>query len=702
MLRSMYSAISGLQNHQIAMDVIGNNIANVNTTGYKAERVTFEESMSQVLQGATRPTAGMGGTNPIEVGLGSGLASIDQILTEGDALTTGQVTDLAIQGRAYFVYSNGNGNFYSRNGALQIDAAGKLVSSTNGFLLQGMMAAPDGTYPPGSKIGDIKIPYGEKAAAKATTEVKFQCNLDSDSEALGTVTHTSKFLAVTSGAQTLSSAYDASGNSLGIQQGDQLIVSITGSPQGDFTVGTNAGQINTLDDLAASVQAYLRANGHATATATINGTGQLEIGNPSGTPINGLQVRSSRPISNAYVANAFNTSTSIPVGGAPAQTQALLRPAVSTDLLANVLDAGGNALGFQDGDVISINGAIGGKAVTTGTVTYAGATTTMGDLLTGIQQTFRLPATDGTLANNPSVSIDAVDTPNDQLPDGSIVVRGQPETAFAVSSISITANNSNNDTISPARFTANMPFTPIQDARDTGTHNASIKVYDESGDAHTLVMTFTHSGTPNDWLWTASTDGGENILGGSSGHITFGQDGSPSSFTYDDGSTNFRFDPMNGSNAVSVNLNTGVPGSLLGVTQFRSQTTTIAKEQDGFPMGKLDKIAVDEHGEITGTYTNGVTKSIARIYVAEFNNPGGLSKMGDSMFTTSLNSGQATLQRPGVGSTSTIKGGAIEASNVDLATEFTNMITTQRGYQANARVITTSDQMLQELVQLGR
>ena len=159
---------------------------------------------------------------------------------------------------------------------------------------------------------------------------------------------------------------------------------------------------------------------------------------------------------------------------------------------------------------------------------------------------------------------------------------------------------------------------------------------------------------------------------------------------------------MNGSNVVSINLDVGSPGAFDGITQFRSESTTAAREQDGYPMGKLQEISIDEKGEITGIYSNGVSNSIARIYVAEFNNPAGLMKVGDSMYSVSNNSGSAVLLRPGIGSTTKIKPGALEMSNVDLATEFTNMITTQRGYQANARVITSSDNMLQELVQLVR
>jgi flagellar hook protein FlgE len=702
MLRSLYSAISGLRNHQVSMDVIGNNIANVNTVGFKTGRVTFEESMAQLLQGATRPAGNAGGTNPLQIGLGMSVGSIDTLLTQGNLQTTGQITDLAIQGDAYFVYSNGSGNYYGRNGGLQFDASGKLVSPTNGFTLQGMMAAPDGTYPPGSTIGDIRIPFGEKAPAEATTEVKFACNLDSDSEALGSVTHTNRFLSLAADNQTLTSLYDENGNSLGIQDGDYILMSVTGSNVMRLQVGADLTDIATFGDLRDSVQTYLRNEGYVGATVTITPAGQLQVTNAAGgTPINGLQIRSSRPGSNSYVSNAFTFPPSI-AASTTNPSGVILRPSIATDLLANCYDASGQSLGLEDGDLIKINGSVGGSAISELDITYNSATTTIAELLADIQQAFRLPTTDGTAANNLSVNINAADTPNDRLPDGSIVIRGQPEEAFAITSVSITASNANNDLPSPARYIANMAFTEIQQARDTGVHSASILVYDQSGDAHTLVMTWTHSGMPNEWLWNASTEGGEEILGGSSGRMTFGQDGSPSSFTDDDGSTAFRFDPMNGSNIVSVNLNVGTPGAFTGVTQFRSDTTTVAREQNGYPMGKLQEVSIDERGEIFGVYTNGISKSLARIYLAEFNNPAGLLKLGDSMYAKSNNTGEAVLQRPGIGTASTIKPGALEMSNVELATEFTSMITTQRGYQANARVITTSDQLLQELVQLVR
>jgi flagellar hook protein FlgE len=715
MIRSLYDGISGLRAHQVAMDVTANNIANVNTTGFKAGRATFKEAMAQLLKGPSRPPGAAGGTNPMQIGLGSSIGSIDTILTQGNLQSTGQITDLALEGRAYFAYSSGEGTYYSRNGALQFDSTGRLVCPTNGYTLQGMMAAPDGTYPVGSKIGSIRIPYGEKAPAKDTTEVVYGCNLDSDSAGLGTIAYTNRFIAAASGADTLTSLFDSSGNPLGIMAGDTLSIRANDSTGTALTSATLVvTPTTTLQDLATAIQSVTgqvdpAIGVNVLADGSINVDTNGRIG-----PINNLSVTSSRPGSNSYVAKAFTWPTTIPialVGGA--DSDKIRRPAVAGDLLASVFDASGQQIGgttgnppsnvgLEDGDLVSVNGAVGGQTITTQQLVYNSGTTTLQNLLDTIQNAFNLPQYDGTPQNNLSVSINPANSADERIPKGSIVLRGQRERAFALENISISSNNANNNNVTPARFNANLGSTEIQAARNTGQQSTSIVVYDESGDAHTMTTTFTHSGTPNVWLWQISMDGGEAIQGGNTGHITFGQDGSPSSFTFDDNSTQFSFDPMNGSNVVQVRLDVGHPGSFGGITQFRSPSTTAARSQDGYPMGKLQEISIDEYGEIKGLYTNGISKSIARIYLAEFNNPAGLLKANDSMYAISNNSGEAVMLQPGIGTSTKIKPGALEMSNVELATEFTNMITTQRGYQANARVITMSDTLLNELVQLVR
>lgn len=718
MLRSLYSSISGLRNHQLRMDILANNIANVNTTGFKAERVTFEEAMAQLLKGSSRPPGNTGGTNPLQIGLGMSVGSIDTILTQGNLQATGQVTDLAIEGRAYFVYSNGEGRFYSRNGALQMDAHGYMVCPTNGFILQGMMADVDGTFPAGTAIGDIRIPHGEKAPANATTEVVFASNLDSDSEGLGTVLHTNRFLHVGEADDFLIELFDENGNDLGIRAGDTLTFSCVDGNNvgaGTITLDFMVSDTHTITDLETALENWLNTvlvggGGIDVNLDTTTGSFQVDLSSAAGVVVNNLVIRSDRPTSAAYVTNLFAWGPSIDATtgalGVNDSIGQIRAPADDNDLLANLYDASGNALGLEDdnglNDIITINGAVGGNPITPYTFNYVSATTDMDDLLTAIQAAFNLPDTDGTYADNPSVEINSAIAGDDRIPAGAIVIRGQPGLAFALSNLSVSATNADNDDTAPTRFIANMIMTEIQKARDYGQHATSITIYDDAGDAHILTMIFTHSGTPSEWLWDISMSGGEQIIAGNSGRLYFGQDGSVAAISFDDGSTAFQFDPMNGSNVVSVSLDVGGPGDFTGITQFRAPMTTAAREQDGYPMGKLSEISINEYGEISGIFTNGVNKAIARIYVAELNNPAGLLKDGDSMYVESNNSGEGVMLRPGIGSPSMIKPGALEMSNVELATEFTTMITTQRGYQANARVITTSDEMLQELVQLVR
>ena len=175
MMRSLFSGVSGLKNHQVRMDVIGNNISNVNTMAFKAGRVTFKEGFAQVLQGAARPTADRGGTNPRQVGLGMQVGSIDTVFNQGNLESTGVATDLAIQGDAFFVVARGSERFFTRAGNFQLDAEGRLVSATNGFAVQGRSAV-NGTLL--DTIGDIRLPTGQQTAAMETTEATIAGNLN--------------------------------------------------------------------------------------------------------------------------------------------------------------------------------------------------------------------------------------------------------------------------------------------------------------------------------------------------------------------------------------------------------------------------------------------------------------------------------------------------------------------------------------------
>ncbi|MDR0401170.1 MAG: flagellar hook protein FlgE [Treponema sp.] len=181
MMRSLFSGVSGLQNHQTRMDVVGNNIANINTTGFKRNRVNFQDILYQQLQGASHPTEDLGGVNPKEVGLGMSIASIDTIHIQGSLQTTGVGTDLAISGTGFFVLRDGEQTMYTRAGAFSVDEDGLMVNPANGMRVQGWMAREAGgeTYIDVSRqVEDLVIPVGGKDAARATTTVNFACNLD--------------------------------------------------------------------------------------------------------------------------------------------------------------------------------------------------------------------------------------------------------------------------------------------------------------------------------------------------------------------------------------------------------------------------------------------------------------------------------------------------------------------------------------------
>ncbi|HSQ41140.1 MAG TPA: flagellar hook-basal body complex protein [Fibrobacteraceae bacterium] len=711
MLRSLSSAVSGLGNQQTALDVIGNNIANVDTVGYKAQRVTFEESFSELLSGATRATSSSGGTNPVQVGLGMSVGSIDTLTAQGDLSSTENVLDLAISGTAYFGVSDGDATYYTRDGSFSLDSAGQIVTST-GYILQGMMADDDGEFPSGTTIGDITIPYSQQSPAKATSEVTFARNLDSDSEAKGTVTYSQTFLHhATDGTNSttddsLYALYDSDGDSLNIEGGDKITISCTVNgtdTEVTVVVGDGSGEIDTLSELVATINSTINSGSVSVITdATNSNCGAIAI-TPS-VDVDNLQITSDNSLSSSYLTKALNV-TSRMEAGSTYYTDTLRAPAESTDNLSELYDDEGESLGLEDGDVLSVTALVGDESVDSTddgfSITYDSSSTTMQDLMTMIQDTLKLGATDGTEDENASVSLNAAGS-DDGIPDGTLVIRGIAGESFGLSSISITASNSNSDDPSPTVFNANMSFTEEQAAEDVGVYDTSITVYDETGAEHVLTMTFVATATSGVWDWSISFEDGETIVKGGSGQLTFGQDGSVSSFTFDDSASQLVVDPNNGSNQMRITLDVGSPGDFEGLTQFASDTTASATSQDGYTTGSLEDISIDEEGYITGAFSNGTTQTLAQIMLVDFTNPAGLTRVGDSLFSVSSNSGDPVYGEPGSSSSSTLQAGALESSNVDLAEEFTNMIVTQRAYQANARVITVSDSMLEELVALKR
>ena len=463
MMRSLYSGVSGLQNHQTRMDVIGNNIANVNTTGFKRGRVNFQDMISQQLQGAAKPTEEKGGVNPKEVGLGMTVAAIDTVFTQGNLQSTGISTDIAIQGNGFFIEKNGEKSYYTRAGAFSLDQNGTLVNPANGMRVQGWMARElngEMVVQTAATPTDLTIPIGSKDPAKATQNINFACNLNK--------------------------------NTPEIPENPTEADVAKGTWNTEFKIYDSFGNEHLLN------VNFTRVRGNPNQwTATV----QID---PD---------------------NADFTQTRVGLG--------------TTD---------------------------------------------------GVENTFTV-----SFDNNGTLQAVTDSAGNNSNPDGEIILQ------------------------------------------------ASYTVPESNADA----------------------------------------DGNPYRQT--------------------MNINLGTIGSMINtVTQSASASSTKAFYQDGYTLGYLENFKIDSTGTITGVYSNGTNRTIAKLAMATFANQNGLEKAGDNTYVKSNNSGEAKINESGIAGTGSLLAGALEMSNVDLTEQFTDMIVTQRGFQSNAKTIQTADTLLETVLSLKR
>ena len=704
MMRALFAGVSGLRNHLIRMDVIGNNIANVNTVAFKASRVTFKEAFAQLLQGASRPPGDQGGINPIQVGLGMTIGSVDQNFTQGNLESTGQTTDLAIQGDGFFITSDGSRRYFTRAGNFQLDADGRLVAPSNGFIVQGRTADTAGLLSSGSAVGDIILPFGQKSPARASTEVTLAGNLDSRATPLGTILQTQGMVyaieKATSGPLGKGSDVNglyANGNAdsqiLGMTPTSTTVTVNEGATSHTFIyvasdTGNGHADFHSLQDLVDEINTafpvvaadagppVVPASG---LTAVLTANGAITFNNTSAAAAN-LSITST----NSQLSLAFSSANTAALGAGltSGPTDQFSHVALKTDLLIDLRNGAGTNLGLAT-KTISIAGKSGGTAVTP--IPLVVGASTYQDFLTAINGALLL-------TNADRAQIDST--------TGALVIHGNGGIANALSSVNI-QDGAGADVFNAIFASLPGNYSQLQAATDV-TQTASISVYDSMGNPHTVSMTFTKDPTAvNRWNWGATVPDPAVVAGGKTGAVTFDSEGRLETFTYDGGSTSFQFNPNTGaSSPVDIQFNAGTIGGINGLAQFASASTAVASGQDGYPMGNLQDISINSTGVITGFFTNGVSQTLAQISLASFNNPSGLLRQGDNMYATSGNSGEAVVGFAGTSNQSSITSGALESSNVDLAAEFTNMIIAQRGFQANARVITTSDQMLQELVNL--
>ena len=523
MLKSLYSGVSGIQSHQLKMDVIGNNIANVNTIGYKRGDVVFSELLSQTISGASAPDGVRGGINPVQVGIGVKVGSITNQFTQGNLQYTGSNTDIAIEGNGFFILADGNVNYYTRSGSFALDRDGNLIHSSNGMTVQGWMADENGNINANTQIKNIQIPIGKVIPAKATSYIKFEQNIDSRTNGSLNYQPSPAIVTTTSGAKA------------------QITVSLT--PTGGFNEWNYKINVIGLDGV--------------NVTSITNDTGTIKLNE------NGIVISSG-------------------------------------------LDS---VITLSSGDSFTIN-----------------------------------------------------------VPDISSANGGK----FDVSGASIN---------SPM----NGVFKKAEDFYNT------IRVYDSLGGSHNINMTFSKIGD-NQWRWTASAADSDIMVSGS-GIINF--DSTNGSFVNSD----------NGKIIVDYGPGLGVfyiEPDFKNTTQFASNNSLLATNQDGYASGSLQNFTIDQQGYVNGTFSNGIIRKLAQLAIANFSNPSGLLKTGGSFYSESNNSGVPYIGTSGTGGRGRLISGNLETSNVDLSKEFTDLITTQRGYQANARVITASDELLQELINIKR
>ncbi len=348
-------------------------------------------------------------------------------------------------------------------------------------------------------------------------------------------------------------------------------------------------------------------------------------------------------------------------------------PAVATTLLS-ALDQTTTPL--VAGDTITIDGTNSdGTAITPTTYTYA-VGDSIQDLIDDINTAF---TASGTIALDTS---------------GRLVLT---DTAYGESSttLTLTAGAGNTGVIT-------LPgFINTQEGFEPQT-SSSIEVFDSLGIKHTLNVIFTKTENAREWNFAMSTTGDETISEGSTGTITFANDGSLETIFYTGGESQLKFDPGNGAGEVSLNLDFENQTGFSGITQFAGTSSVLLPFQDGQAQGALTSFSVQSNGEIRGAFDNGRSRLIGRLAIADINNPEGLLHIGNNIYSTSSTSGLAVLAKAGETIATTVIPGTLEASNVDLAAEFTEMIIAQRAFQANARVITVSDQFLAEVTQLKR
>ncbi|EAJ3869383.1 flagellar hook protein FlgE [Campylobacter jejuni] len=837
MMRSLWSGVSGLQAHQVAMDVEGNNISNVNTTGFKYSRADFGTMFSQTVKIATAPTDGRGGSNPLQIGLGVSVSSTTRIHSQGSVQTTDKNTDVAINGDGFFMVSDDGGltRYLTRSGDFKLDAYGNFVNNA-GFVVQGWNINWDTQSIDSSRTPqNIFIDPGMHIPAAKSTEVAIKANLNSglnignaarplyaldsihgfnkktgetknenDTGITQFYTTSKNGIEVTEKGVDAGALFNGKGQGLNLREGQGIWVSYANS-----TFSTDKGNSNVFDPNNKTAQNNVifwgDQNKPVIMDITLNGV-QIRndniksldeaiayintFTNPAdgrdGTGViatkkeDGSGITFTNQNSNGTTDNMKNIDLQINTGNQAGELQNV--PVANGNFNWNAMNL--NSLVAQgDSKWIAGNFQNNGnrvQVVTAHKYVYSsnpvqiapmynpdgGKTWNQGDMNTAgtPENNYRL-AVNGTLLNTQVRTFRTTEDLRELLQrdarygvdyDGSGSFEANGSDVNEGVTITITENgnfsisNPNKTTTPPAgiqqnnrtnhdlnfnvtaytdalgKVSTNDAFTKIFKAFDgvqtvgsqkkeseqlkLSAFSAGLEIYDSLGSKHTLEVQFVKQSTTqdggNEWQMiirvpepaeiNTTGEGPNNIVVGTA---RFNNDGSLASYN----PKTLNFSPNNGAAPnQQIKLSFGTSGSNDGLVSSNSASTLTGQATDGYTSGNLkpDAIRVDDKGNILGEFTNGKTFAVAKMAMASVANNSGLEEIGGNLFKVTANSGAIVVGEAGTGGRGEMKTSALEMSNVDLSRSLTELIIIQRGYQANSKTISTSDQMLQTLIQL--
>lgn len=571
---SLVTGLSGLSTAQSQIDVVGNNIANVNTVGFKSSRLDFKTQFLENFSYGSAPSGTLGGTNPLQIGLGVQAGAISRNFGDGSLQVTGVDTNLAVQGNGMFVLQEGNKQVYTRDGSFQLNGLNQLVSGT-GQLVQGFGVDSSFNIVPGV-LTSLTIPVGSLTVAQATANANLTGNLNS------------------------------------------------------------AGVISsTVADLTLNQAMYLR-----------DGAGGVD-------PLN---------------------------------------PPTGATALTSVTDASGAAM-FQVGDVINLSGTRGTQTIKGQTLTVTG-TTTLSDLQNFMSGTLGIDiaaGANGAIATPPGVSLGGAGN------SAVLTINGNPGMAndltLASNALNLTRGGS---TLSPFTFTKNG----TADGESIAT---TLQIYDSLGtpvNVNVVATLESKGATGSNWHFYATSP--DSIATGSSTQTMVGE----GTLSYD---TSGHL-----TNAVMPTItvdrvNSGALANLTVTLDFTHTTALSGSNsqlastfQDGSAPGTLTTFSIGNDGMILGSFSNGLSRKVGQVALATFRNDQGLIDQGSNTFTEGPNSGTAIISAPTQFSAGRIVAGAVELSNVDLSGEFVQLIAASTAFSASSKVITSSNQLLQELLSATR